>query len=163
MLWKKNAEPVREAKRKDLPRVTELRAQLHDMYSFGRPDYFQKPFGDELAKEINSMQRGKQNLLLVFSEEEAIWGYLHAVFETEGPSLYRNSRSYCSIRELYVDKSCRGQGIGTALLTALREQVVSRGCPRIELQTWEFNAGALEFWEKHGFCTYLRCMEWRPN
>ena len=163
MLWKKNDNPVREAKRKDLPRVTELRAQLHELYGFGRPDFFQKPFGEELAKETASMQRGRQDLLLIFEEDGAIWGYLHAVFETDSASLYRDARSYCSVRELCVDKSCRGQGIGTALMQALREQTIARGCPKIELQTWEFNAGALEFWQKQGFGTYLRCMEWKPQ
>ena len=162
MLWKKSG-PVREAKRKDLERITELRRQLHEMYMTGRFDFFQKPFGDELAQQTRGMARDKQSLLLVYEEDGTVCGFLHAVFVTEGATHYRDSRSYCSVRELCVDKSCRGQGIGTALMQSLREAVVSRGCPKIELQTWEFNAAALEFWQKQGFGTYLRCMEWKAE
>lgn len=163
MLWNKKTSPVREAKRKDLDRVTQLRRQLHDMYMTGRSDFFQKPFGDALAQETRGMQHDKQSLLLVYEEDGTVCGYLHAVFVTEDATLYREGRSYCSVRELCVDKSCRGQGIGTALIEALRAQVVARGCPKIELQTWEFNAAALEFWQKQGFGTYLRCMEWKAE
>ena len=162
MLWKKS-EPVRDAKRKDLERVTELRSQLHEMYMTGRPDFFQKPFGDELAQETRGMFRDRQSVLLVCEKDDLVCGYLHAVFVTESASPYRDSRSYCSVRELCVDKVCRGQGIGSALMRTLRERVVARGCPKIELQNWECNAAALEFWQKQGFGTYVRCMEWKAE
>ena len=101
--------------------------------------------------------------MLVYEEDETVCGYLYAVFVNESANLYRDARSYCSIRELCVDRSCRGQGNGSALLYKLREIVTARGCPKIELQNWECNAAALEFWQKQGFGTYVRVMEWKAE
>ena len=162
MRWKKSG-PVRDAKKSDLDRVTELRRQLHEMYTTGRADFFQKPFGDELTQQTRGMLRDKQSVLLVYEEDGTVCGYLYAVFVSESANLYHDARSYCSVREICVDRTSRGQGIGSAMLQKLREIVVARGCPKIELQNWECNAGALEFWEKQGFGTYVRVMEWKAE
>ena len=70
-----------------------------------------------------------------------------------------DSRSYCKVEEIAVDKSCRGQGYGTLLMQAVRREALSRGCPKLELNVWAFNAGACAFWTKLGFVPYLYCME----
>ena len=119
MLWKKS-EPVREAKRKDLERITQLRRQLHEMYMTGRFDFFQKPFGDELAQETRGMLRDRQSLLLVCEEDGTVCGYLHAVFVTESATVYRDSRSYCS--GLGGPRAGAGRGRGVVRAARARDR-----------------------------------------
>jgi ribosomal protein S18 acetylase RimI-like enzyme len=71
---------------------------------------------------------------------------------------YAPARKMCHIAEICVDASCRGTGIGHALLEFVRQEARKRGFPRIELDVWDFN-DALGFYEKEGFTVYRRFLE----
>ena len=159
MLWKRSRDGVRPAKKKDLDRINELRRQLHELRQTGRPDVFQKPFGDELAAQTRRMLYDKNGLLLVIEADGTVCGFLYAAFVQEAASPCWDSRSYCKIEEVCVDKSCRGQGYGTRLMDAARQEVIARGFPKMELNVWAFNAAACSFWTKQGFTPYLYCLE----
>ncbi len=44
-------------------------------------------------------------------------------------------------------------------MQAVRNEAVTRGYPKMELNVWAFNAGACAFWTKLGFTPYLYCLE----
>ncbi len=159
MLWKKNSDAPRPAKKKDLERIGELRRQAHELHQKGRPDVFQKPFGDALQAQTRQMLYDKNARLLVVQSEGDVVGFVYARFVTESASPVWDSRSYCKIEEIVVDKSCRGQGYGTLLMQAVRNEAVAYGSPKMELNVWAFNGGACAFWTKMGFTPYLYCME----
>lgn len=159
MLWKKSKDAVRPAKKKDLERIGALRRQAHELHQTGRPDVFQKPFGDALEAQTRQMFYDKNGLLLVTEADGTVCGFVYATFVTESATPVWDSRSYCRIEEITVDKACRGQGYGTALMQKVRAEALARGCPKLELNVWAFNAGACAFWTKQGFVPYLYCME----
>ncbi len=159
MLWKKNKDAVRPAKKKDLDQISGLRRQAHELHQKGRPDVFQKPYGDALDAQTKQMLYDKNGLLLVVQAEDEVVGFVYATFVTEDATPVWDSRSFCKIEEITVDKSCRGQGYGTQLVQAVRDEATARGCPKLELNVWAFNAGACAFWTKQGFQPYLFCME----
>ncbi|MBQ7541027.1 MAG: GNAT family N-acetyltransferase [Clostridia bacterium] len=159
MLWKKNKDAVRPAKKKDLERVNALRTQLLELRGKGRPDFFQKPFGDEMREETRRMLFDKEGLLLVAETDDTVNGYVFASFVRESATILRDGRSFCKVEEICVDKACRGQGIGTLLIEALNREVIARGFPKLELNVWAFNSAACAFWTKQGFTPFLYCME----
>lgn len=159
MLWKKDRDAVRAAKKKDVDRVNELRSQLYELRQKGRPDIFQKPFGDAMREQTRRMLHDKKGLLLVVESDGTVCGYVFASLVHEKDSPYWDERSYCKVEEICVDKACRGQGIGTRLMDALRREAEARELPKMELNVWAFNAGACSFWTKQGFTPYLFCME----
>ena len=57
----------------------------------------------------------------------------------------------CEIRQFWVEESRRGRGVGTALLAAAEHEARRRGCTRIMLMTFSFQAPAL--YARHGFTT----------
>jgi GNAT superfamily N-acetyltransferase len=54
------------------------------------------------------------------------------------------------LEDLYVREAVRAHGIGTALLEAVRQLAVERGCGRFEWSVLNWNKRAIEFYEKMG-------------
>jgi GNAT superfamily N-acetyltransferase len=55
------------------------------------------------------------------------------------------------LEELYIRPRSRGQGIGTALLTAALAGVTERGAIEMHIDVDEIDLGARRFYERHGF------------
>ena len=68
-------------------------------------------------------------------------------------------RDFLDIDEFCVDEGHRRQGIATALVDFVKAYAREKGFSRIELNMWEFNRGALAFYEAAGFTTYRRYLE----
>jgi GNAT superfamily N-acetyltransferase len=54
------------------------------------------------------------------------------------------------LEDLYVREAFRAHGVGTALLEAVRQLAVARGCGRFEWSVLNWNRRAIEFYEKMG-------------
>lgn len=74
-------------------------------------------------------------------------------------SVFRVALRYCDIDELGVDERFRRRGVGRALVEFVKARAAEKGFSRLELNMWEFNEGALRFYEAIGFRTYRRYME----
>jgi GNAT superfamily N-acetyltransferase len=55
------------------------------------------------------------------------------------------------LKELYVAGSCRGKGVGTLLMDALRLTAIQHGCSRVEWTTDDNNPAAMRFYEALGY------------
>lgn len=54
------------------------------------------------------------------------------------------------LEDLYVRETWRSRGVGTALLQAVRQLAVARGCGRYEWSVLNWNRRAIDFYEKMG-------------
>ena len=54
------------------------------------------------------------------------------------------------LEDLYVQPHARGHGAGKALLTALAQRAVAKGCGRLEWSVLDWNAPAIRFYKKIG-------------
>ena len=55
------------------------------------------------------------------------------------------------ITDFWVDPAYQRQGVGTALLAKLEQQIVERGLPVAELESHAQNDQAVSFFRKHGY------------
>lgn len=55
----------------------------------------------------------------------------------------------CEIRQFWIEESRRKQGLGTKLFRAAEQEARRRGCTRMLLMTFSFQAPA--FYARHGF------------
>jgi ribosomal protein S18 acetylase RimI-like enzyme len=69
--------------------------------------------------------------------------------ERTGLITYRVEGTACEI--ITLNSLVEGQGIGTALVQAVREAAVDARCERLWLITTNDNLTALRFWQKRGF------------
>jgi ribosomal protein S18 acetylase RimI-like enzyme len=78
--------------------------------------------------------------------DDAIRGFAFMeIFRTPG------RRPYAFLHDIVVDPEVRGRGIGTALITWLKEELVREGITRIFLESGRDNHSAHAFFERHGF------------
>lgn len=150
---------VRKAKRNELERVNELRNMVNKIHVNGRPDVFRQGFCDELRQHVYDKYDAGNSDVLVAIMDNMICGFATVEYIEKPQSPYNNSRKFYRIEEFGVDENVRRKGVATALITFMKEDALRRGYKKIELDMWEFNDGALAFYEKVGFRTYRRYMD----
>lgn len=52
---------------------------------------------------------------------------------------------------IFVSEAARGQGVGSALLSSIKEKAIALGCSRVRLDVIDTNPRARELYERHGF------------
>ena len=152
---------IRFAKKTDLEGVNAIRRQVHMVHAKGRPDIFRKKFGKKLADHIFFYHGGKLSKIIVARSEDEIVGFAVLEIIQKPRSPYNKARSYLRVTEFGVDKEHKRQGIGSALMEFIKKYATEKGFDTIELDMWEFNEGALKFYESQGFATYRRYMEYK--
>jgi len=60
------------------------------------------------------------------------------------------------VYSLAVAPQARGRGVGTALMRHVERALAARGCPKVNPQLLESNAGAAEFYKKLGYAVEER-------
>ncbi len=98
----------------------------------------------------------KDALFLVADEGDRVLGFLFATLERVPDDVLPAPRveiGYVAVRE-----SHRRKGIGTALVREARRWAGERGTHHVALAVWEFNAGAIQLYERLGFQTVERRM-----
>lgn len=152
---------IRLAENADLPSINQLRRQVHKLHASGRPDIFQSEFNAELANHIYDIYADEKSKIIVAEIDGKICGFAVIEFIEKPESPYSLARNYLRVVEFGVDEACRRQGIGTRLFDYIKCVATERNLDTIELDMWEFNEGALKFYESVGFKTYRRYMEFK--
>lgn len=152
---------IRLAEKADLPSINQLRRQVHELHASGRPDIFQSEFNAELANHIYDIYADEKSKIIIAEIDGKICGFAVIEFIEKPESPYSLARNYLRVVEFGVDEACRRQGIGKQLFDYIKSVAKERNLDTIELDMWEFNEGALKFYESVGFKTYRRYMEFK--
>ena len=150
---------VRIARDDELDQVNVLRKQVNDLHVAGKPDVFKPGFCDELRDFIHVIWNDPEKEIVVAEIGGTIAGFavLNHIVRPENPFMFE--RDFLDIDEFGVDSAFRRRGAASAMIRFIREYAREKGYGRIELNMWEFNRGALEFYEAAGFKTFRRYME----
>ncbi len=150
---------VRFAREDDLDRVNELRRQVNELHVAGKPDVFKPGFCDELRDYIHVIWNDPEKEIVVAEAGGTVAGFavLNHIVRPENPYMFE--RDFLDIDEFAVDEAFRRQGAATEMIRFIREYAKEKCYRRLELNMWEFNRGALEFYEAVGFKTFRRYME----
>lgn len=150
---------IRFAKEEELDQVNELRKQVNDIHVEGKPEIFKAGFNDDLRDHIYTIWNDPRQEIVVADFEGIICGFavLNHINKPETPFMYE--RDYLDVDEFCVGEKYRRQGVATDMIMFIKEYAREKGFKRLELNMWEFNEGALKFYEMVGFHTYRRYME----
>ena len=154
---------VRYATREELERVNELRKIVNKVHCNGRPDIFRGGFCKELQEYVYTLWENDNSDVIVAIRDGEIYGFACVDYVEKAESPYNLARRFYHIIEFGVAENYRRQGVGTELFDFIKKEATAKKIDKIELDMWEFNDGALKFYESVGFKTYRRYMEFRNN
>jgi ribosomal protein S18 acetylase RimI-like enzyme len=118
-----------------------------------------KDFSKVLQDEIYSLWDSDNCDVLVAIRDHIICGFASVEYIDKPSSPYMNARKYYHIKEFGVDEKFRCQKIATELFEFIKKQAKEKEFEKLELDVFEFNEGAVKFYESVGFSTYRRYME----
>lgn len=150
---------VREAWAEELMQINGLRKMVNDIHVANRPDVFRPGFCDELKQHLYEKYRAPDSNIFVAVTDGAVCGFAIVEYVEKPLSPFNNARKTYHVHEFGVDEKARRKGVATALMNFIKADARSRGYDRIDLSVWEFNGGALSFYESAGFQTCRRYME----
>jgi len=99
------------------------------------------------AQRIRYTLDDDTHLVLVAEEDEALVGYNLGMVIDLLPDVFVSERAGM-IADVYVRPEWRGQGVGTALMSAMRDWFALRGVTHYELYVAAVNEQGRRFWEK---------------
>ncbi|MBQ3269044.1 MAG: GNAT family N-acetyltransferase [Clostridia bacterium] len=142
---------TRPARREDLARVNELRRMVNDVHVNGRPDIFKPGFGQALSDHLYEAFDSDQSDVIVASLDGTIAGFATVQYIRKPETPYTLPRDFYRVEEFGVDAAFRRRGVATALVDYIRRDARAKGFPRVELDAWGFNEGAIAFYKGAGF------------
>ncbi len=152
---------VRFARNDELGQVNVLRKQVNELHVDGASHIFKPGFPKELRDYIYTIWDDPKQKIVVAEQNGNICGFavLNHIVRPENHFMF--TRDFLDIDEFGVDEKHQRQGIANAMIAFICDYAKAEGLHRIELNMWEFNRGALAFYETEGFSTYRRYMEMR--
>ena len=150
---------IRLAREEELPKVNELRKEVNDLHVEGKPDVFKPGFDQVLQDYIYEIWKDPNKDILVAERDGEICGFavLNCIHKDGSPFML--PRDFMDVDEFCVAEKFRRQGVATEMIGFIKEFAKEKGFQKLELNMWEFNEGALKFYESVGFETYRRYME----
>ena len=128
---------IREATARDAASIVSLIRQL------GAESGEESPVTEAYALHY---LRGTDRRILLARQEDHVVGLLSYSVRAD---LYHAGNSVL-IEELVVEETCRGQGIGGALMEALFERLPVLECKELCLAVMPGNESAIRFYRRHG-------------
>lgn len=150
---------IRYAKREELEAVNKIRKQVNEVHVKGCPDIFREDGWQLIAPFIYTRFDEENSGVIVAAIEDEIVGFAVVQYIVKPESPFNKERRYFHIEEFGVDENHRRKGIATAMIDFAKEDARKCGFKKIELDMWEFNSGALAFYESAGLKTFRRHME----
>ena len=151
---------IRQAIPEDIPAINNLLRQVLEVHANGRPDIFKHgtvKYSDE--KLLTMLNSQTAPIFVSVDEHGTVNGYAFCQYRSIKDSAFIHDVKYCYIDDICVDKSVRGQGIGTLLYEHVKMQAKADGYNEIRLNVWSLNESAIRFYQKLGFAPLSMIMQ----
>jgi GNAT superfamily N-acetyltransferase len=132
-----------------IARQTENIQRLHNE---ALPSMFRRPFGDLFPpKKLAGFIQDSNSIVAVAEADGKIIGHIYGAIVRRAENEFSHPHACIYIHQIGVDEEARRKGVGTALISFMREQARSLGLSAIQVDHWAFNSCAAAFFNACGF------------
>jgi GNAT superfamily N-acetyltransferase len=156
---------IRLARLQDREALCRLYFEFHEFHVRGVPDRLVSSGrppdiyeGSDLYLTLGMIITDDDAVLFVATVDGQPVGLAEAYVRQDDPDPLKVAHRYGLLQSLMVREVFRRQGIGTRLLEAVQQWARVKGATEMRLDTWEFEAGPLEFYEKRSYRTLRRTL-----
>ena len=146
---------IREADERDAAAISGLNIEVQRLHATEHPWRFKEPGPDSFteADAREFMSRPNRFSFVAFVDNQTK-GYVVAEVREmpETSRVFEHAMVY--VHHLSVQPDAQGQGIGKALLDAVKQRGTEKGISLLALDTWTFNEKALRFFQRYGLVPY---------
>ncbi len=148
----------------DAPALAQLLVEVNDLHVAALPDVFRAVGPDEetVALLRNWASKDDTHLLVADGPAEPL-AFALVTLHVAPPVPIFAPRRWAEVELLVVTEAARGHGLGRALMGRAHAWAVEQGAADVRVVVWEFNAGAIRFYEGLGYTTARRTMWWNPE
>lgn len=150
---------VRNAEKKDIPRILELLIQVNHVHAAGRPDLFVDGKRKYEEEDLLRLLADPDSPIFVCVSGGTVIGYCMAQIQRCAGGRSETAKTVLYIDDLCVDEKARKCGAGTALYRYAEKYAGDAGCYSMTLHVWDCNPGARAFYEAMGMKPYMTAME----
>lgn len=139
---------TRKANDEDTKQLAQILMQVQELHYKARPDVFKKITEKEAEKEIIQYKENKEKEIhIVEDENNKICGFVVCKIKIVKDSIILKDANILYIEKIVVDKKERRKGVGGLLIKEISRIAKKLECSRIELNCWNFNKEAIEFYK----------------
>lgn len=150
---------VRAATADDYDALCALFGEVDALHRDNLPQIFQKPTGAVREQEYYRGLLTDENVGLFVAEMNGeLIGFIHVAIKDTPPIPVLVPRRYAIVDNIGVKPEFRGCGIGSTLMHRVHEWSIAKGATAIELNVYEFNEDAINFYQGLGYDTVSRKM-----
>lgn len=152
---------IREALKSDYTGINNLVSEVHKLHVQNRPDVYIDVDTPIMRKDFDDILCADDTKIFVVEDtvDENLLAY--SIVKVISP---RSIRIFVPAKSIYIDDFCvrsshQKNGIGRFLFQYIVEYAKAEGASSIQLTVWDFNKGAIKFYETLGMSTRNRRME----
>ncbi len=156
---------VKPAANHDREALCRLYHEFHEFHVHGVPDRLLsvgQPLEtyehSDLYQALARIIEGADSAIFVAETARQLIGFAEVYVRQDEPTPLRPSYRHGYLQSLMVTEAFRGQGVGARLLEASQRWAREKGATEMRVETWEFEAGPLRFYEKNDYRTLRRTL-----
>lgn len=150
---------LREANIRDVKDIERLIIELANLHGMLLPDMFEVKKDAGFNKQVKNILRKNNSVIFVAEIENVIAGMIQVTIKNVRLGVFLKARKYALLENLIVKSDYRNQGIGKILLNAAESYAKFQDVQCIELNVYEINNNAVEFYKSQGYAAKLRRMK----
>lgn len=151
---------VRDAVDSDLEGISGYLIETQEIHRKAYPNIYGPLSKDQALGFLRESLQKPEIFVRVAVIEGRIAGYSFFELQTFDRSTFKLPRRLFYIAQIAVDESQRRAGVGQALLEDVRTLAKTSGVDRLELEVWDFNVRARNFFSRNGFSPFGSRMFW---
>jgi len=143
---------VRLATLDDAEPIGRQTSSVQELHRDALPFIFKPPTADLFPPwKLKALLEDPNCIVAVAEMGDKIVGHIYGAVINRAENEFSRAGAYLYIYQIGVEDGVRRQGVGTALVTFIRDRARALGLSALQIEHWAFNSRARDFFEACGF------------